>query len=218
MQRSSRPIFLSNDDVSVTPTAEQAQNQGQAEPVGSIRDQASTSHAFVNSVAEPHTENQVPTEPSVLINDQASTSHASVDPVAEPHAKNQGQAEPKVPICDQITAAHGASLSSNTVPRVPMRVPLRGRPKSIQIDQIQPGRRQKRANSARNIRIARDPGDVVEDNTTSRRSHRISMPTKPYNVGNVECFICKRSFRQDISLEYYSGNIACSFSCFLKQN
>lgn len=213
MQRSGRPIFLSTDGVSVAPVA---QGQGQAQLVPQTNNEASTSHATVAPVAESHAQNQGQAQLVPPTNNEASTSHATVAPVAESYAENQGEAEATLSNNDQITAPHIASSSSGVVSV--SRAPFRNRSKSMNIDRYQPGRRQKRVQSARNIRILRDPDDVVDDVVERRRSKRISIPTKPYNVGTVQCFVCKKRFRQDIAVEYYNENIACSFSCFLKQN
>lgn len=97
----------------------------------------------------------------------------------------------------------------------------RNRSDSSYIDGIQPGRRQRRAESARNIRLAREQHDQVDDvpenAVASRRSKRISIPTKPYNIGVVQCFICKKRVWQNLYLLlHHDGNIACSFKCFNK--
>lgn len=71
----------------------------------------------------------------------------------------------------------------------------------------------------RNVRIARDEiHQAGQEDEFVRKSERISIPVKRYNVGEVECFVCKKKFREDVSIEFYERNIACSFACFRQVN
>lgn len=84
-------------------------------------------------------------------------------------------------------------------------------------DPVQPGRRtQRRARSHynKNVRIKR--GEELPNNTNRiiRRSGRISKTVQRYNIGEIVCFICKKKYRADISIDHYDGNIACSLKCF----
>lgn len=67
----------------------------------------------------------------------------------------------------------------------------------------------------RNVRIER-PVENVKTNTEtsqSRRSKRISVPVKRYNCGVVVCCVCKKKFRDDVSIEYYTDGSVCSVEC-----
>lgn len=128
----------------------------------------------------------------------------------------QAQAEPVVQINDQVTASHASGAVPVAISVPGPRAALCNRSKSMHVDRIQPGRRQRRVQSARNIRIARESGDFPEYLVPRYRLRRVSTPIKPYNIAEVKCFVCKKKFRQDVALEHYAGNFACSFICFRK--
>lgn len=150
----------------------------------------------------------------------------------------ENQVEAQLPIDEEIGAETLPSVASVAASANEPEVPAdqaanvqfavggvathRNRSDSSYIDGIQPGREQRRAESARNIRLAREQhdqvSDVPENAVASRRSNRISIPTKPYNIGVVQCFICKKRVWQNLYLllHHYHGNIACSFKCFNK--
>lgn len=85
---------------------------------------------------------------------------------------------------------------------------------------MKPGRRVFRSKSMvydRNVQIGGKPSEE-NNGIILRRSTRNSVPVKHFNYGAVKCFVCKKIFREDVSIEYYSGNIVCSFECFNKAN
>lgn len=49
-----------------------------------------------------------------------------------------------------------------------------------------------------------------------RRSSRISKPVNRINYGLITCFVCKKTFRNDVSMMQNMGPVACSFNCFKK--
>lgn len=69
----------------------------------------------------------------------------------------------------------------------------------------------------RNVRMGQQPSEENNE-MVLRRTTRNSVPVKNFNYGAVKCFVCKKTFREDVSIEYYSGNIVCSFECFRKAN
>lgn len=70
----------------------------------------------------------------------------------------------------------------------------------------------------RNVRINHDSAAIqnVPAGSLLRRSPRVKTPVKLFNVGELKCFVCRKTFRQDLTIEHYTGNIACSFACFKK--
>lgn len=82
-----------------------------------------------------------------------------------------------------------------------------------------PRRSTSRHDYDRNVRIPFDVGheDDVDGPVHGpvRRSNRISVPVRRYNVGEVTCAACARIFRT-LCLHHYEGAIVCSFDCFKK--
>lgn len=70
----------------------------------------------------------------------------------------------------------------------------------------------------KNVRINFTSGATqnVSPEILLRRSPRVKIPVAKFNVGELKCFVCKKTFRQDLSIKHYAGNIACSFACFKK--
>lgn len=155
---------------------------------------------------------------AVVVPAAESQAQTPVDmPVHVPVAiQDPAQAETVAQINEQVIASHASDAVSVAISVPDPRAAFRNRSKSMNLDRIQPGRRQRRVQSVRNIRIAREPDDVPEYDVNRHRLRRVSKPIKPYNIAVVKCFVCKRSFREDISLEHYAGNFACSFICFRK--
>lgn len=78
----------------------------------------------------------------------------------------------------------------------------------------------KRTRGPKTVKIDRRPIlRLISGNTTevvARHSSRIHVPVAQYNYGFVRCSVCGKSFYQDIAIEHYDGNIACSFECLKK--
>lgn len=69
----------------------------------------------------------------------------------------------------------------------------------------------------RNVRIARNHVSKTTQDDTPKWLKRTRVPVKHYNVGHVVCWICGKSFRQDIEIELYDGPIVCSSECLKKE-
>lgn len=77
--------------------------------------------------------------------------------------------------------------------------------------------RRKTIDYVRNVRI---PRDLTEQNPpiAPRRSNRIAASIQHFNYGAVKCVVCKKTFRENIAISFYDGNIVCSFDCYRKAN
>lgn len=65
----------------------------------------------------------------------------------------------------------------------------------------------------RNVILALDDWNPPVHDLAPRRSDRIRRTTQRYNIAEVKCFVCKKKYRQDISMNFFDERIACSFKC-----